>query len=339
MKTICLRDRGGRAKILPEFGLNCVDLTLRDGSETVPVLWAPEGFAKGKQQGYLGGLPVLFPFPGRIRDGAFCFRGRTYRLPVIDGMGNALHGQVVNRPWKVTACSETRVEARFRASEGLGEEGALPEENWPADYEVAITYEIRGSALKCTFEVRNLDQKMDLPCGLGLHPYLRIPVGNGSEGACTVTVPAGSVWELDSRLNPTGRRVPVQGKEDLRRGKPFSDLELDHVFGDLMFRNHVCKAAVHDNLSGKTLWLMFSDVFRHCVVFTPPHRQAICIEPYTCVPDPFTLEERGVDTGLRTLSPGESFQGWVAVGIHGDGLDTSGTVSQWNTEQEGGGRR
>ena len=52
--------------------------------------------------------------------------------------------------------------------------------------------------------------------------------------------------------------------------------------------------------------LEFSDLFRECVVYTPPHRQAICIEPYSCLPGAFHLVDRQVDTGIRILEPGET---------------------------------
>jgi len=47
------------------------------------------------------------------------------------------------------------------------------------------------------------------------------------------------------------------------------------------------------------------------VVYNPPHREAFCIEPYTCVPDPFALEARG----LRVLAPGEQFQARIDIEV------------------------
>jgi aldose 1-epimerase len=46
------------------------------------------------------------------------------------------------------------------------------------------------------------------------------------------------------------------------------------------------------------------------VVYTPPHRQAFCIEPYTCTTDAINLEQRGVKAGWRVLPPGGR---WSAV--------------------------
>ena len=71
------------------------------------------------------------------------------------------------------------------------------------------------------------------------------------------------------------------------------------------------EATIADPESGHQVSVTFDRAFRECVVYTPPHREAICIEPYTCVPDAFRLERDGVNAGLRVLSPGESFQAHV----------------------------
>ena len=57
--------------------------------------------------------------------------------------------------------------------------------------------------------------------------------------------------------------------------------------------------------------IAFDRAFRECVVYTPPHREAICIEPYTCLAGAFGLAERNLDTGLRVLPPGHSFEARV----------------------------
>jgi aldose 1-epimerase len=54
--------------------------------------------------------------------------------------------------------------------------------------------------------------------------------------------------------------------------------------------------------------------FPHVVVFTPPApRQAICIEPYTCPTDGFNLQERGIESNLVVLQPGEARPFLVSV--------------------------
>ena len=49
------------------------------------------------------------------------------------------------------------------------------------------------------------------------------------------------------------------------------------------------------------------------VAFTPPHRQAVCLEPYTWTTDAINLQQQGVNAGLRVLAPGEQWTGVVEM--------------------------
>ena len=94
---------------------------------------------------------------------------------------------------------------------------------------------------------------------------------------------------------------------------PMNAMCLDHVFRALEFKDHRCTASVHDPKSQQTLITSFDDQFTACVVYNPPHREAVCIEPYTTIPDAFTLRERGIDPHLRTLAPGASFRTHIEI--------------------------
>ena len=96
-------------------------------------------------------------------------------------------------------------------------------------------------------------------------------------------------------------------------GKKFESITLDAVFSGLRFTDEWCSAQIADPERGTTLTLRFDRAFRECVVYTAPHREAICIEPYTCVPGAFDLHPRGIDAGLRILGPGESFNATVEM--------------------------
>ncbi len=114
-------------------------------------------------------------------------------------------------------------------------------------------------------------------------------------------------------MNATGQKLPLEDPPRLQRGQPFGSMTLDDVFSDLVFSGGSCEAVIEDPASEKQLTVAFDRAFRECVVYTPPHREAICIEPYTCAPDPFRLEREGVKAGLRVLQPGESFQARVNI--------------------------
>jgi aldose 1-epimerase len=101
--------------------------------------------------------------------------------------------------------------------------------------------------------------------------------------------------------------LPLPDGDALRAGRPFGELRFDDAFTDLEFSGEWMTALIADPESGTRLTARASAGFRECVVYTPPHREAICIEPLTCVPGAILLQAAGFDAGLRVLAPGESF--------------------------------
>ena len=114
-------------------------------------------------------------------------------------------------------------------------------------------------------------------------------------------------------MNATGKKVPLEDPQQFHHGQTFGSMTFDNVFSDLVFSGGLCQAVIEDPSSGKRTVLAFDRAFRECVVYTPPHREAICMEPYTCAPDPFRLKRLGVAAGLRVLASGESFQARVDI--------------------------
>jgi aldose 1-epimerase len=302
--VIELRDssEGTTATIAVERGFNCFSFRARHRGQPTEVLWSAADFAAGGDRPSGSGIPILFPFPGRARGTRFTYEGRTFELEAGDGRGNAIHGFVLNRPWEVIHRTPNQVVGWFQASRV--DESLL--KLWPADFRLMVTYELRGNALHSEIIVENPGER-PLPWGLGTHPYFRVPLARGGDaGVCRVTIPAREYWELVDML-PTGKHLPVAGGRDLTRGLAFAETRLDDIFTGLTTRDGKCLTSIVDPGSGCTLEVEFDAGFEACVVYNPGHREAICIEPYTCVPgrfgegDGWPLEE-----ALRILPPGES---------------------------------
>jgi aldose 1-epimerase len=51
------------------------------------------------------------------------------------------------------------------------------------------------------------------------------------------------------------------------------------------------------------------------VIYNPPHREAICIEPYTCVPDMIRLQAKEIDAGMQLLPAGEAFSAEIRISV------------------------
>lgn len=301
------------AQILPGFGFNCFRFTANADGKPVEVLWAEPGFESGTKRPSGSGIPILFPFPGRIAGTNLEYEGRKYALEAGDGRGNAIHGFVLNRPWRVIDQSPRRVVGQFQATV----DDAKLRGAWPGDFRITIAYELAGNALALDATLENPGDS-PLPMGFGVHPYFRVPLSPAVEtnanaaARCLVRVPAAEYWEL-AEMIATGRKLATRERGPLAAGIAFGESRFDDVFTSLAFDGEWCASTIADPTSGRTLRIAFDRAFRECVVYNPPHREAICIEPYTCVPGAIEMTRRGIDAGLRILAPGESLTARVRI--------------------------
>jgi aldose 1-epimerase len=276
------------ATVAPALGFNCYEFVAG-----LPVLEevAFETFA-AKPTSY--GIPIMFPFPNRIRDGRFTFRGRTFTVDP------PRHGMVRDKRWRVVDSGATEesgawVRGRFEAADA----GDVVLSQFPFPFGIDVTYRLKGRALGMEVDVANHAED-DMPYGFGIHPYFRRP------DAGTLTVPATSLWELDESM-PTGRIVSADGCRDLRHAADVSALSLDDVYTALETSDDgSVRCELVDGESGAVTAIEFlAATFPHVVVYTAPEpRRAICVEPQTCPTDAFNLAARGIASDVRVLGPG-----------------------------------
>ena len=300
---------GTSAEILVSQGFNCFRFSANVRGRPVEVIYAPPDFAEGTGRPSRGGIPLLFPFPGRIPGTRFRWEGHDYPLEPGDALGNAIHGFALSRPWRLIESEAARVAGQFHARR---DDPSLTS-RWPADFQITATYQLAGNLLAGHFLFEN-PSDTPLPCGFGAHPYFRVPIGGPGGDDCVVKLPVSARWELRDML-PTGRMLALPNEAAFAAGQRFGQMQFDDVFTGLAFGGGWCSASIFDPSSGCTVTQRFDGAFRECVVYTPPHRQAICIEPYTCVPGAFALEERGIDAGLRIVPPGGSFAARVEINV------------------------
>jgi aldose 1-epimerase len=307
-----------RAEVWPARGFNCYRWRVRRGEEELDLLYAdPRFFLGARPTG--SGIPILFPFPNRIRDGRFTWDGKDYQLPKNDHDHiNAIHGFAFDRPWRIVergADAESAwVLGEFRGSADAADLSAY----WPADYRLRVRYRLLADSLRIEAEVSNPDVR-PLPFGLGYHPYFRVPLDpNGRAADCTVQGQARAVWELQQSL-PTGVQSHPDPARDVSVPRPYGELHLDDVYTDVgaapIAGELQVLGAVQDPSYRVEMRLLAAAAFRELVLFTPAHRQAICLEPYTCATDAINLQQRGVDAGWRVLPPGETWSAVVACEV------------------------
>jgi aldose 1-epimerase len=309
VQNIVLRSGGGSvAEVAPALGFNCHRFAVPHGSGLAEVLWREPAFLEGTGKPSRSGVPILFPFPGRLPGQFLSWQGKKHELGSDDGRGNAIHGFVHARPWRVLSQSESRLVGEFQASK---DDPSL-KDRWPADFRITATYELADRILTMHYLVENPGDA-PLPCGLGTHPYFRVPLAGTLANDCLVELPVTTQWELIEMI-PTGRLLPLGDASELAVGKKFGELTLDNCFAGLQFSGDRCAARIRNPNSGLVMTIRFDRAFRECVVYTPPHREVICIEPYTCVPGAAAMKDPAA-AGLRTLAPGESFEARVEFEI------------------------
>jgi aldose 1-epimerase len=305
-------DSSASARIAPGFGFNCFEFVTSVEGETVSVLDAEPGFSTSDSRPSGHGIPLLFPFPNRIRDGRYVWRGEEYELPPervpYDRTGNAIHGFCLDRPWRVIDQSRDSVTGEFQLSVDAPDR----REFWPADFVIRATYSLQASRLNLEVEIENPDD-VDLPWGFGTHAYFKLPLGTSSSPeACLMEAPVSRHWELTDCL-PSGKTTGIPGAMDFDEGWRFGSRPLDDVFQLNADRSPADRRTlITDERAGHQLEQRFSSEFEHLVVFTPPNRNAICLEPYTCMTDAINHPD---EYGLRILPPGEKTKLFVVCEV------------------------
>ena len=290
----------------PAHGFNCLRWKAR-GHE---LLYAAPDW-KTNPVPTRSGVPLLFPFPNRIRGGQFRHEGREFTLPKNDSAkANAIHGFAPRRAWTVggygTEPDGAWLHGDFRISVNAPEANDL----WPGDALLSVVYRFAGPTVRISFRVANMGAGT-FPFGLGLHPYFKIPGADRMDDT-ELLAPARSIWPLADSL-PAGPKQPVPDALNFNSPRLVAGTTLDTVYGDLgVLRARpdglLLRAVLKRPDAAGQLDVWTTADFRESVLFTPVHRQALCIEPYTCVTDAANL---GADTGWHVLPPGGVWAGAV----------------------------
>ena len=253
-----------------------------------------DGFQAGEMcSGGRGQL--LIPWPNRIRDGAYSFGGRRLQLPLSEpDRHNASHGLVRWVPWHPIDRSPERVRM------GLS---LFPQPGYPFRLDLAVEYSLGEGGLAVTTTATNRGAEA-APFGMGSHPYLR--PRSGLVDAGLLRIPARTYLEVDQRLLPTGRRLPVEGTDlDFRTARPLGGLPLDTCFADLE------EPAV--DFDGLRLWWdrahPYLQAFTGDSLAADRRRRGLALEPMSCPADAFNSGE-----GLVVLEPGASWTGAWGIG-------------------------
>ncbi len=296
--------------LVPELGFTCTTFRVFVGDEIWNVLAEPPTVDDLRNRPGRFGIPIMFPWPNRICEGRFTFRGRQFELPLAPNGPHAIHGPVRERPWTVEAKGSDDNGAFCRAFVEIGGDSG---DVWPFPTRLTCEYRLYGRTLSLAAHAENLGSE-PMPMGFGIHPWFPLPLGpGGSRPATELRLGAEAFWRLDETMVATGEIAPVREGFDARAWSPIQDRFIDDVYTSLPLADGWFTAEARDPVSGRSIAVSSDATFREHVVFAPLHTPILCLEPYTCPTDAFNLDSRGLDAGLIVLEPGGEWHGAMTI--------------------------
>lgn len=227
---------------------------------------------------------VLAPWPNRLRDGAYTWEGREYRVPINEaGTSTALHGLVAFTDFEVGPIATSGVVLRT----------VLAHPGYPTRLDFTVSYLLNDeTGLAVEVAATNTGTR-GAPYGASHHPFLTC--GGAPIEECALTLPAERVVTADERMLPTGTAA-AEGELDLRGGERLGERRIDHAFTGL-------PALWEARLEGGGIAVVLTGAERWAQVYTGEEigRAGVAVEPMTCPPDAFTTGE-----GVAVLQPGET---------------------------------
>ncbi|TVY00397.1 aldose 1-epimerase [Cohnella terricola] len=299
------------AIVLPGVGGNLI--SFRDEERGYAFIREPESadWEAFLERPWVHGVPVLFP-PNRYDRGTFEFDGRTYRFPVNEpSTGNHLHGFVYSSKWDVVEFGSTEeksfVTVRLRFDEK--EPGFA---YFPHKVTLSQTFTLTDEGLSQRFDAVN-ESDVAIPFMLGFHTTVNAPFAPGSrveDLQCGISF--GESWELDGRMLPTGKRLPLnEGERLLRDGKGnpyFVSLDNHYTASPV---DGVNAMTLYDSRVGVKFVYEAGDGYKHWMVYNAQAGgEFFCPEPQTGMVNAPNVDLPAEETGLIRLEPGQS---WTAT--------------------------
>jgi len=234
----------------------------------------------------------MAPYANRIRDGAFQWEGRDWRLHgETDGNGHSLHGVGWRSAW--TCVTNDSAHALLSHTHDGGE-------RWPWRYRAEQDIAIDTAGLHIRLTMTNLAATA-APCGLGLHPYFI------HRGDAWLQANFAGVWMSDAAQLPT-RLDRADRIGDWTNGETIGA----HGGIDNCYSGWDGVARIHT--SGHAI-VMRAQGARWMHLYAPPGADFFCAEPVSHMPDAINRGEIAETTGLKRLAPGEAASIYMQIGL------------------------
>lgn len=266
---IALQDGEAVATIVPDRGA----IVTRFDVAGRRVLYLDRETLADRTKNVRGGIPVLFPSPGKLAGDAWQRAGASGAM--------TQHGFARSVAWRI---AETAASSAVLVLESNDE----TRRQYPWDFTFVMTFALHGATLRLEQRIENRARE-PMPFGVGFHPYFF--VRDADKPRTHVATAATRAFD-----NVTKRETAVTGAIELAR--PEVDLHL---------LDHGSTASTLTTPDGR-VELVGSPEYTHWVVWTLAGRDFVCVEPWTCPGNALNTGER-----LITLAPSEHRTLWLEI--------------------------
>lgn len=259
---LCDGSTGSSVKLAPSRG--ALVSSFRVG--TRELLYLDEGTLRDPALNVRGGVPLLFPSPGKLVADTWAFRGASGHL--------SQHGFARTLPWTV---EHTGTEGAAHARLGLAWRD-VKGEAFPWDVDVTLDVTLALGVLTLRLGALNRGST-DMPFAAGFHPYFAVP--DSAKGR--LRVPTRATRAFDNRRKESG---------------PFAGLDFTAEELDAHLLDHGANEARLE-LDDGTLLVGGSDELDYWVLWTLRGKDFVCVEPWSAPGNALNTGER-----LRVVAPG-----------------------------------
>lgn len=258
------------------------------------ILWMPSDFSHEDSSWPGGGIPLCFPFAGRV-----WHKGQLYQYGLNDtAYTMPLHGFAYGERWKKISASKTQAVIELQDTE-------RSRSIFPFAFQVQLSFTLNEQQLRVEFLIKHIKPMtaaLKMPLALGFHPYFKVPFGKDL------------ALDLDAKkyypVTPTGTAGKVALTEDLgpRPWSTKAPLLNSLILSDLQSSS----AALKTNHTSDDIKINFGPetVFHHIVVWTNRPEEFYCVEPWMSLPDAVAIP-----SGTKWLASGEEASGYLEISL------------------------
>ena len=239
-------------------------MSIRSKAEGTEFLW------QGDPAFWAGRAYNLFPICGRLTDGKYTYRGKTYEMN--------LHGFVRKSVLDATVLACDKIDFGIKADDRT-------KAMYPFDFEYHICYTLVGKTVKMEISVVN-HSDVTMPFALGGHPGFNVPLGG--DGAF-------DDWYLE--FTPECRPRAIYMSDTCYTTERTDDfplvddriLPLRHSLFDrdaVLLENASGKISLRSDKSKHSVTVEAPDAMKYLSIWHTPKTEApfVAIEPWTSVP-------------------------------------------------------